>query len=502
MSVLEDLPALGDEQQAHLHSQALRALARTNSVEGVLALGELTQGYVPQPHHRELIELALNAIYRREHTLILEPAGAAKTTWGDTILLSWLIGMFRNVRIGLFSQTAEFSEAFSGAIMGMVESNDEYREVFGDLLPVGRGKWTIRGWHARGSRWVESKDFTVFAGGTGGQVASKRFDILLCDDILGEENTMTPEQREKVETWFIKSLFPRLVANGVCIAFGTRWAEDDLYSTMMKPKADGGLGFNTIVKSAVIDVETNEPVDFDETPRERWRSYWESVWPLETLLERRAMNPAQFDCTYQNNIEGLVSGDTFQKVWFQYYGTREGNPEKDLEVVLGDKPITKRMGVDLASSVRDRADWTARVTTAEVWGEGDFYVLRADRDKIPAGHDEFIEEGYDLSPGIALVICENQAFQSTVITTVMARKPHIPIVGRKTDTDKRTRAKAVAEKFKYRKVWLHESLRESWFVRELLAFDGVRGHDDGVDALGFSMELMGGSFFFGAVPSK
>jgi phage terminase large subunit-like protein len=477
----------------------LRVLSKTNGPEGVLALGELTQGYVPQPHHAELIKLALEAIYTRTHTLILEPAGAAKTTWGDTILLSWLVGMFRNVRVGLFSQTAEFSEAFSGAIMGMIEGNDEYRAVFGDLLPVGRGKWTIKGWHARGSRWVESKDFTLFAGGTGGQVASKRFDVLLCDDILGEENTLTPEQREKVQTWFIKSLFPRLVSNGVCIAFGTRWAEDDLYATMMKPTDEGGLGFKTIVKSAVVDVETDEPVDFDETPRERWRSYWESVWPLETLLQRRAMNPAQFDCTYQNNIEGLVSGDTFQKVWFRWYGTPDGDPEEELP---RDATYTKRMGVDLASSVKTRADWTARVTTAEQWNTGDFYVMQAHRDRIPAGHDEFIDQGYQQIPGIGLVICENQAFQSTVITTVMNEKPHIPIVGRKTDTDKRTRAKAVAEKFKYGKVYLHRSLKDSWFERELLAFDGVRGHDDGVDALGFSMELMGGSFFFGAVPSR
>ena len=449
-----------------------------------------------------MLKAALEAIYTRTNTLILEPAGAAKTTWGDTTLISWLISLFRDVRIGLFSQTADFAEAFSSAIMGTIEGNDEHRELFGEMVPVGRGKWTIKGWHVRNSRWTQSNFFTVFAGGTNGQVASKRFDLILCDDILGEDNTQTPEQRQKAEEWFIKSLYPRLVASGVCLVYGTRWAEDDLYATMMKPTEEGGLGFRTIVRSAVVDEQTGLAVDFDETPRERWRSYWESVWPLDTLLARRAMNPAQFDCTYQNNIEGLVSGDTFQKQYFRWFGTKDGNPEKELADLIGPKQTTKRMGVDLASSVKTRADWTARVTTSETWDDGNFYVLRAQRDKIASGHAEFIEQGWYESPGIGLVVCESQAFQSTVISTVMDEKPHIPIVGRKTDTDKRTRAKAVAEKFKYGKVFMHESLRDGWFMRELLAFNGVRGHDDGVDGLGFSMELSGGSFFFGAVPAK
>lgn len=496
---LEDLP---EHELETLHFRMLRELARTNSPEGCLAFGELVYGYVPQPHHVEMIGLILDAIYKRQHTIILEPAGAAKTTWGDTAFVTWLISLFNHVRVGLFSQTAEFAEAFAGAIMGTIEGNDEYREMFGNMLPTGRGKWTAKGFHIKGSRWTQSKDFTVFSGGTGGQVASKRFDLLLCDDILGEENTQTIEQRAKVAQWFEKSLFPRLVASGVCIVLGTRWADDDLYGKMMKPTTEGGFGFKAVVRSAIVDEETGEPVDFDTTPPERFRSYWESVWPLEVLLERRAMNPPQFDCTYQNNVEGLVTGDTFEKSWFQWFGTKDGNPEAELRELLGDKQITKRMGVDLASSLRQRADFTARTTTAEEWDTGNFYVLRAHRDKIAAGHADFIKEGYEESPGTGLVICESQAFQSTVISAVMEEYPQIPIVGRKSDTDKRTRAKAVAEKMKLGKMFFHESLRDSWLHREFLAFNGVRGHDDGVDSTGFSMELSGGSFFFGAVPSR
>ena len=49
--------------------------------------------------------------------------------------------------------------------------------------------------------------------------------------------------------------------------------------------------------------------------------------------------------------------------------------------VLPPGRYTFRMGVDLASSIRERADYTARVTSAESRDTGDFYVLSAYRDR-------------------------------------------------------------------------------------------------------------------------
>ena len=43
----------------------------------------------------------------------------------------------------------------------------------------------------------------------------------------------------------------------------------------------------------------------------------------------------------------------------------------------------------------------------------------------------------------------------------------------------------------------HNSLRGGWLEREELSFP--KGHDDGVDGLGYSMDLGGSSVFFGAL---
>jgi predicted phage terminase large subunit-like protein len=155
------------------------------------------------------------------------------------------------------------------------------------------------------------------------------------------------------------------------------------------------------------------------------------------------------------------------------------------------------MGVDLASSVRERADYTARVTTAEDLDTGDFWVLSAYRDKRESHHAEFVHDGWLAYPNIGLVIVESQQFQSTLIQEVMETYPKIPIEGKKADVDKTTRARAVAAKYEAHKVHHHSSLRGTAYEVELLSFP--KGHDDFVDALGYSMDLGGNEFFFGSL---
>jgi predicted phage terminase large subunit-like protein len=486
-------------KQRRLYLAALRELAKgPYSLEGCLAYGELVTGLRPWPHHRELVGAEMEAVATGEDTLILEPAGAAKTTWGNTIFASYTISKKPNIRIGLFSQTSTFADSFSRAIMRIYEENEEHRYLFGDL--VNGGRWTPSEWIRKGSNVGQSKDLTLFAGGTNGQVASKRFDILLLDDVLGKENTETPDQREKARDWFDQTLYPRLVAQGVCIAFGTRWAPADLYQTLMDPIIPAsedtipGYAFRTIVRQALI---TPDPED-----ESTWRSYWEEVWPLTALLKRRARNRSSFDATYQNDVRGLLSGDFFKRP-FQYYGTPEGDPDDELfeHLKRRDLPldVTKRMGVDLAFSVSTRADFTARVTTAED-REGNFYIMRAARTKIDVGHDDWIVEGYNETNGIGLVAIEAVQAQSLVVKQLMRDHPRVPVVAQPADNDKVTRATAVAERWKSHKVWLHASLRDSEFEREHLGFSNPpRGHDDFVDAGGYSMMLGGNSFVFGGV---
>jgi len=419
-----------------------------------------------------MVNFIEEAVEHQANAVVLEPRGGAKTTWGNTIFLAHYIATHPDARVCLVSNTAQQALDFSRAIRGTVERNQKFHELFGNL--VSPSKWTNAEWIRKDSRWIEESYVTMYAAGVGGAILGKRFDLILADDILDEENTTNTDQRDKVENWFLKTLLPTLVPDGSVIVLGTRWGEDDLYQRLTDPVAKSGKGWRMLRRKALEGPDGGP-----------YQSYWPEHWPLQKLLDKKAeLGSALFSCTYQNDISGLMQGNIFRRP-FKYFNALDPS-----------KQYTIRMGVDLASSERERADFTARCTVAEDT-EGNFYVLSVYRDKRETHHAEFVYEGWLAYSNMAMVICESQQFQSTLIQEVMSDYPRIPIQGKKSDVDKVTRARAVAAKYEGGKIWHAESLRESDFERELLSFP--KGHDDMVDALGFSMDMGGGGFFFGSL---
>lgn len=476
------MSSLSPEEQTEIVDLQRRSIAKEDSLEGDIAaieyiyasqLSENNAGFLPA-HIHGLLNWVRERVAARENGVALMPRGSSKST---SVTQGWLtkyIATNPHIRIGLFSNTDTQAFAFSGGIRRALES-DRGQEIFGNCVsPV---KWTDAEWYHRDSKWTTSKDRTVFASGVGGAIVSKRFDLILFDDILDKENTATPEQIQKVWEWLWLTVRPCLTPTGLMLYIGTRWAEGDTPEVLFTDREHGGKGWPLYIVKALIE-DPDAPLGY--------RSYWEDRWPVWKLLaEREEMGSAFFDVAYLNDLTGLMRGEIFHRLPDDYYFTQ-----------LPPGEYTIKMGVDLASSEKERADWTARVTTAQDQ-EGNFWVLSAVRDKRETHHAEFIADGFAANSNIGLVICDSQAFQSTLIQNVLRDYPGIPIEGRKNDNDKVTRARAVAAKYEGHKVYHHISLKGSDFERELLSFP--KGHDDFVDALGYSMDLGGGGFFFGSL---
>lgn len=468
-----DPASLTEEQRQQLWETLLKLEAKTDPI----ALTELVYGYPAAEHHREMVEFALQAIRDGEHCVILEPRGFAKSSHVTTGLTTYLVGDNHDLRVGMFSKTTTAAEGFSRAIRHTVQRNEAFRELYGHL--VSDVQWTNEQWLLNDSRWVGSNYSTMFAAGAGKQAASKRFDLIICDDIIDQENVQTIDQLEGVKTWFWKTVYPCLTKNGVVVVVGTRWGVGDLYEDLITPEDEGGKGWRSLVRSALIE---------DKDTELGYRSLWPDEFPVERLLKmRRDQGAAIFGAGMMNDVSGLAAGSVFNVADFQYFSQ-----------LPTDRSYTIRMGIDLASSTKERADFTARVTTAEDH-EGNFYVLAVHREKISTGHAQFVVNGYNAYPNIAAVLCENQAFQSTLIQEVMRDYPRIPIEGRRADGDKTTRGRSVAAKYEARKVFHHISLKDSPFEQELITFAPPRGHDDQVDALYLSMDMAGNSFSFAAL---
>lgn len=447
-----------------LRRQALRELAKTD----IYAFGEYVFGYKPAAHHRRMVDFVLERISRGENGVVLAPRGSAKTTWLNTILNSFLVATQPDIRIGLFSQKDKKAEAMSAAIKWQISESEAFKEIFGDLRSPA--KWTDSEWMRKGSKWHGEKDRTMVTGGVNNSSAvSKRLDMVLCDDILDAENTYNIDRREKTEDWFWKTLKPAQASQGVSIiVIGTRWTEGDLYERLVETNR-----WPHIIIDALGDDE-NEDV-----------SYWPEVWPLERLYaEREDIGWDNFACSYRNDISGSREGFIFKRDWFDYFDT-----------LPNDRHFKLTMGVDLASSERERADWTARAVVAEDEFH-EHWVLGTHRVKTEDGHRQFVKDGFAAFPGISRCVIETNQHQSTLVQDLL-NETNLPIVGRRTDTDKRTRARAVAARYESHRVHHHRSMKGGELESEMLGFP--KGHDDLIDALGLAMDVLSVQGSFAAV---
>lgn len=444
--------------------QAQRALAKVDPKVYI----EFVTGRVPAAHHLQILDFALDAVLNKRRVVILCPRGAGKTTIITEGLLSWLIATMPSIRIGLFSQKAEKAEAMSAAIMGMIDASDEFREVFGDLH--GSHKWTASEWLRKGSPHYKTKDRTMVASGAmqSSSAVSKRFDLLVLDDTLDENNTSTIDQREKFETWFWKSLMPTQAAEGAAVlVIGTRWVEDDLYQRLIEKNHWPAL----VIPAISVDEATGEEV-----------SYWPEVWPLDRLYaEREDVGWDNFACSYLNDISGLREGTVFRRDWWKDHYFDELPRDHTYEFTIG---------TDFATSMKERADWTAGVVTARD-ERGEHWVLHHERIKTDSGHRAFVRSLYDWARSkgypVGRILMENNQAQEAIVAGIMRDEPDLPIIGRRTDTDKKTRALRAAARYESHRVHHHESLRGRELETEMLGFP--KGHDDLVDALGLSMDL-------------
>ena len=449
-----------------LRRQALRELAKTD----IYAFGEYVFGYKPAPHHRQMVDFVLERIEKGENGVVLAPRGSAKTTWLNTILNSYLVATKKDIRIGLFSQKDKKAEAMSAAIKWQISESEAFKEIFGDLRSPS--KWTDSEWMRKGSKWHGEKDRTMVTGGVNNSSAvSKRLDMVLCDDILDAENTYNIDRREKTEDWFWKTLKPAQASQGVSlIVIGTRWTEGDLYERLIETNKWPSI----VIPAITTGYDTGEDT-----------SYWPAVWPLARLYaERDDIGWDNFACSYLNDISGSREGFIFKREWYDYF-----------DELPNDRHYKVTMGVDLASSEKERADWTARVVVAED-EQHHHWVLGTYRVKTETGHRQFVKDGFAAFPGISRAVIETNQHQSTLVQDLL-NETNLPVVGKRTDIDKRTRARAVAARYESHRVHHHRSLKGGELEAEQLGFP--KGHDDLIDALGLAMDVLGVEGSFAAV---
>lgn len=320
-----------------------------------------------------------------------------------------------NLRILLISSTATISKSFMTEIIGHIEKNEMYKAYSKWVDPLHKGVVPkMKNYQKAKENWagdsiiidredLNLKDPTINAVGLFGSILSKRADIIICDDVVNQENSNTEEQRQKTIDWIYTTVLPVLVPGGIFIYLGNTWHQDDLVSKLLKdPQFDYRKRLPAIQTEATrqdlwqqwASILLNDAKTVDDRRLEAELFYQDKkkdmdegvqlLWPerfaYRDLYLMRLANGYAFSRMYQCDPSNRPN-QKFRDEWLEEAckrgkGLRLQDDERDGLIME-----MTTFGLDLAISLEDGSDDTALVILDKVKFGNDLirpgdYVIR------------------------------------------------------------------------------------------------------------------------------
>lgn len=412
--------------------------------------------------------------------MFLAPRGSGKSTI-LTIVDSVLLPLVEpNIRVLIGSRVKDQSKDILGEIQGCFEV-ERFLELFGDMKGEkwGTGEATIK------TRTRKFKEPTWLAAGADGPVTSKHFDVIKADDLVDEKNARTEGERERIHTFFYKTLVPTLMlvrADGTRgeIIMGTRYHPEDVYTRL---EDDAKVRGNVCEVPALVNEETGER-DANGV------SVVPEILPTDDLKDLRiSMGSAHFDSQYQQSTKRM-KGDIFKNDMFRYTEEKPFDLIRSLELkvwaacdlAVTEEQIKKNDDYsDAVIGVDDRDPATLYV-----------YVLEMFAGKIPytqqIARSAYIFEKWDpIRFGI-----EANAFQKSRLFAVYRELGGdigdrcVPVV---TLVDKVTRAWKLSARYEAGRIYHRKNdLMTERLEEQLVGFPKVK-RDDMFDSLDIAVQL-------------
>lgn len=201
-------------------------------------------------------QLLMDFIGAHDRCVVNMPPGHTKT-FSAAAIITRQLGEDPTQRGAIISATQTQAEKPLGMVRDYIESSPELRIVYPELIPSLR----------TGDSWSQTeitinrppgiRDPSLVAIGFRGAIDGARLKWIIVDDILNDENTATPEQRDALHRWFESSVMSRLDPKGSkIVVLNTAWHTDDLAHRLEK------MGWPTLRMGVTGYIEINN-TDFD-----------------------------------------------------------------------------------------------------------------------------------------------------------------------------------------------------------------------------------------------
>ncbi len=413
----------------------------------------------PADFHKEIYQLALTT----KRAAIAAPREHAKSTVISLFFVLYCICYKLRKFIVLISDTEAQAILLLSAVKVELESNDELRANFGDL--VDSVKW--------GERDIITATGTrLSARGAGQSLRGLRQrmyrpDLVICDDLEDDDHIDNPEYRLKLERWF-KNVVLNLGKSCQVFAIGTILHYDSLLSHLLDKDK-----FKKFLKRKF------EAIDEERTPES---VLWSAKWSAADLAAKEEdIGLTEFNQEFRNQP---VSSDTasFKEADIIRHAFTRASIEG--------KELVKLTGIDPAISKREKADDFASVTVG-IDERGYILVLRAEGKKLSFPEQwRFVLQRFDEEQPIALgveTVAYQKALKEHVEEVSRETQRYIPVVEIKSDQDKFRRIVSISPLVENGTIRFCLDGTQKKLISQLLYLGKIK--DDLADALTMAVSL-------------
>ncbi len=426
------------------------------------------------------------------------PRGHAKSTIASLILPLWCIVSEKRKFIGLVSDTTEQAAEFLEFIKAELETNERLLEDFPEACGEGRiwkqGLAITRN-NTKLKCWGKRKAMR------GARHGSVRPDLVVCDDLEGDENIDSPQQRAKDREWFFKALMKIGSRRTVTVVVGTLLHYDSLLAQLLQRPGWTGRKWQAVQAWSTSSLwerweatytagRENQADRFFKKHATAMLDGTEVLWPevedYYSLMKMRVSDgPAFFDSEKQN--EPVNPDDClFREEWLTFL---------DEESVLRRIEWKHYRGiycaVDPSLGKSSQGGDPSAIVVAGVDTEGCIDVLEADIRKRPP--DAIMEDLLALHKRyrFTLVGIEEIQFQELfkdwVIKESAKRGLYLPVEGIRPNSDKVLRISKMQPHIKNGIIRFRRN--QTQLIDQLRYFPKA-DHDDGPDALEMVFSLI------------
>lgn len=419
---------------------------------------------------------------------IAAPRGHAKsTTVTHAYTLACLLFRERSYAI-IVSETVSQSVQFLGDLKKELLDNEDLRELFGVGSLIKDTEEDLI------CQMEDGHQFRVQAKGAEQKVRglkwkSKRPDLIVCDDIEGDEAVLNKERRDKFKRWFNGALLPCRSSTGIVRIVGTILHLDSLLEGFMPERQLTGIKKKQLIQESLqeyTDLRTPwKSIKFRAHTDDFTHILWKDRWSKQKLIDERARFVAQ----------GL--GDVYSQEYLNvpldesntFFRRSDFLPRREEDKKLN---LNYYITADLAISQRERADYSV-FAVGGMDDSGRLHLVNIVRDRMDAQQivDTILTLQKLYKPslfGIEAGVIQKSIgpfLQKEMINTGI----FVPLQLLKPSVDKITRARSIQARMRANACKFDKDAE--WyqtFEEELMRFPRDR-HDDQVDSWAY-MGLM------------